>query len=142
MRNKYLKDTKKRIESYDRWCTQLELRKKELEFIEEQCDGNRTNIIELNDMKNKEYLEKEIRRLTLDIESVHRGLSHLDKLEYKIIELKHKKKDSWVSVAFDTGYSVSRCKEIGKIAIMIVGEAVHGTIVHQDLPLCSGEGCY
>ncbi|WP_053983824.1 hypothetical protein [Niameybacter massiliensis] len=143
MKNEYIKNTKKKIGEYNKYCTQLELRVKDLDILNENMKFDASNeIVDLNNIKTRTYLEAEIKRLKLDIEKIKKGLNNLNRVEHQIVDLKYIKKNSWINVSMEVGYSVSRCKELGKYGVIQVGEAIYGIVIHQDLPLVMGLGCY
>lgn len=69
-------------------------------------------------------------------------MNQLNPTAQRIIEMKYGKKESWVAISLETKYSQIRCKEIGKETLMIIGEYLYGILIHQDLPLVAGAGCY
>ena len=142
MKNKYLQDTKKKIEKWDMMKEQLELRKRDIEFQIVSMDINEDELVQECIKRNIKLLENEVMKLEKDIAAIEKGLKRLSPIAYKIIDLKYRKKEKWVYVSMEVGYGQSRCKEIGKEALMIIGGYLHGIKINQDLPLVIGAGCY
>lgn len=142
MKNKYLQDTKKKLAQYKMIKGMCEIRKKDILNLQARVEYT-------EDELEKTRLEKEIKRLKIELSenestifAIEKGFSYLTPSALNIIQLKYIEKESWIAVGLRMGYGQSRCKEIGREALLVIGECLHGLIIHQDLPLIVGEGCY
>ena len=142
MRNEKLKETKVTLEKYGRMKDLVLVRGKELELQEQLLCLEEDELCKKRRMRAIEDLKIEIERVEKDIMAIEKGLSHLDDISLKIVQMKYMKKESWVAVSLSVGYGQTRCKELGKNAIMIIGEFLNGIMMHQDLPLVIGATCY
>lgn len=142
MKNKYLQDTKVKIAKYNRLKDMVELRGRDIALQQAMIDVTVDELERERIKRNIKLLNMEMQSIEKDIIAMDKGFLCLDATSYRIIDLKYRKKESWVAVALTVGYGQTRCKEIGKDALMIVGEYLHGLSIHQDLPLISGASCY
>lgn len=142
MKNKYLQETKKKLAQYKMIQGLCEIRKRKILQLKLKFDCSEDEI-------EMSRLKKEINRLEIElledeniVFAIEKGLAYLSPVAQKIVELKYIQRESWIVVGLTTGYGQSRCKEIGKESLLIIGECLYGLSVHQDLPLVIGQGYY
>lgn len=142
MRNEMIKETKAKIKKYWRMKDFVLVRRKELEVQERLLSLENDELCKKRILRQIEKLQLEIDEVEKDIIAIDKGLSHLDPISSKIIHMKYMKGEKWVAVALDVDYGQTRCRELGRDAIMIIGEFIYGVKINQDLPLVSGATCY
>ncbi len=142
MKNKMIKETKVKLEKYGRMKDLVIVRKKDLEVQLQILSTSDDELTKKRIEKSIEELKVEIQKLEKDILSIEKGLNHLDDISLKIVQMKYMRKETWVAVSLSVGYGQTRCKELGRNAVIIIGEFLNGIMMHQDLPLVSGATYY
>lgn len=142
MKNKMIKETKVKLEKYGRMKDLVIVRKKDLEVQLQILSTSDDELTKKRIEKSIEELKVEIQKLEKDILSIEKGLNHLDDISLKIVQMKYMRKETWVAVSISVGYGQTRCKELGRNAVIIIGEFLNGIMMHQDLPLVSGATYY
>lgn len=142
MKNQYLKETKKKIAQYDSMKDKIELRKQDIEYymMKREMAESEQDKLEIDSRIKK--IKLELLDLEKEVYAMEKGFRRLPPIAYRIIELKYRKKETWVNITFEIGYGLTRCKEIGKEAIILISEYLYGLTVHQDLPLIAGRTYY
>lgn len=142
MKNEMIKETKVKIKRYGQMKDLVLVRKKELEMQLQILNMSEDELTKKRILKVIDELNVEIQKLEKDILSIEKGLSHLDDISLKIVQMKYMRKESWVAVSLNVGYGQTRCKELGRNAVIVIGEFLNGIMMHQDLPLVSGATYY
>ncbi|MDA3731652.1 hypothetical protein PBV87_09205 [Niameybacter massiliensis] len=142
MKNKMIKETKEKLKKYGRMKDFILVRRKELEVQERLLSLEEDELSKKRILRQIEKLQLEIEEVEKDIIAIDKGLSHLNPISSKIIHMKYMKNEKWVAVALNVGYGQTRCRELGRDAVMIIGEFLYGIKINQDLPLVSGATYY
>ena len=142
MRNEMIKETKAKIKKYGQMKDLVVIRMKELDLQLQVLNLSEDELTKKRILKEINELRIGIQKLEKDILSIEKGLSHLDDISLKIVQMKYMRKESWVAVSLHVGYGQTRCKELGRNAVIIIGEFLNGIMIHQDLPLVSGATYY
>ena len=142
MKNEKVKETKVKLGKFSRMKDLVLVRKRELEMQTQMLLLSKDELTQKRIEKSIKDLNIEIQTLEKDIMSIEKGLSHLDDISLRIVQMKYMKKETWVAVSLHVGYGQTRCKELGKDAIMLIGEFLNGIMMHYDLPLVSGATYY
>lgn len=142
MKNEKLKETKAKLKKYSRMKDLMIMRKKDLDMQGQLLKVAENELEKRRIEKVVEGLKVEIYELEKDILSIEKGISYLDDISVKIVKMKYMKDESWIAVALSVGYSDRTCKQLGKEALMIIGEFMYGITIHEDLPLVIGATYY
>lgn len=142
MKNKMVKETEAKLKKYGRMKDLVLVRRKELEVQEALLSLEEDELGRKRILRHIEKLQLEIDEVEKDIVAIDKGLSHLDTISSKIIHMKYMQGEKWVAVALNVDYGQTRTRELGRIAVMIIGEFIYGIKINQDLPLVSGATYY
>lgn len=134
MKNKYIKETKKKIAKYDKMKDLIELRNKDIEILKRQ-QPDADELTQEGIRRAIRKIENEIAELMKEMEALTRGFKYLDANAHKIIEFKYKKNETWVAISLHTGYCQRQCQRIANDALFVIAECLYGIEVHEDLPL-------
>lgn len=129
MKKEMVKEAKEKIKKYGKMKDLVVVRNKELEVQEHLLNIEEDDLCKKRIAKSIEKLKVDIQELEKDIIAIEKGLSHLDSISSKIIDMKYFKNEKWIAVQLESGYGDTRCREIGREAIIIIAEFLY----HQEL---------